>query len=365
MLIYPLNIMKTSIRLFACILLCLVVATTTSCVNTQNESNTPEKITSPQTLLDEKIKDYGHLYPEITFLILQGEEEFLADMMTLNRELGSQPSSMDYEHPLALREDLMYVSVERIRIMLKSQAPSASLFEFEVDTNQSHQEHVCVLTINPHWVTADSIIATTHLLDLPQEVIEKIPQDMRLLPADYLAFVIDHEVYHCLKSMYVGPQLMSHKELWGGYNHFLNELGADAYALGMHIKTRGEASHFARNILRIRGMALYSADPDHLTCNALKQILKVPIEDITEMSSNEIFDLANSIKDRQLTGHDAYMQYLASAVQAMKEIGMDEHVSDDLRNKLKDIQADPEQVKKLVTNARRCLTELSGGELEP
>ena len=112
-------------------------------------------------------------------------------------------------------------------------------------------------------------------------------------------------------------------------------------------------------------MALYSADPDHLTCNALKQILKVPVEDITEMSSNEIFDLANSIKDSQLSGHDAYMQYLASAVQAMKEIGMDEHVSDDLRNKLKDTQADPQQVKNLVTNARRCLTELSGGELEP
>ena len=355
--------MKTSIRLFACILLSLAVTTATSCVNTQNESHTPEKTTSLQTLLDEKIEHYGHLYPEIRFLILQGEEEFLVDMMTLDRELGSQPSSMDYEHPLALREDLMYVSVERIRIMLESQSPSASLFE--VDANQSHQEYICVLTINPRWVAADSIIATSHLLDLPQEVIKKIPQDMRLLPADYLAFVIDHEVYHCLKSMYVGPQLMSHKELWGGYNHFLNELGADAYALGMHIKTRGEASPFARNILRIRGMALYSADPDHLTCNALKQILKVPVEDITEMNSSEIFNLANSIKDRQLTGHDAYMQYLASAVQAMKEIGMDEYISDDLRNKLKDTQADPQQVKNLVTNAHRCLTELSGGDLEP
>ena len=73
----------------------------------------------------------------------------------------------------------------------------------------------------------------------------------------------------------------------------------------------------------------------------------------------------HSIKDRQLISHDAYMQYLASAVQAMKEIGIDEHISDDLRNKLKDIEADPEQVKNLVTNARRCLTELSGGELEP
>jgi hypothetical protein len=355
--------MKVSIRLFACILLCLAVATTTSCVNTQNKSYTHEKTTSPQTLLDEKIEDYRHLYPEITFLILQGGDELLADMITLNRELGSQPSSMDYESPPALREDLMYVSAERIRIMLESQTPSASLFE--VDINQNSQEYICVLTIDPRWVATDSIIATMHLLDLPQEVIQKVPQDMQLPPADYLAFVIDHEVYHCLKSMYVGPQLMSHKALWGGYNHFLNEQGADAYALGIHIKTRGEISLFARNILRIRGMALYSADPDHLTCNALKQILNIPIDDITKMSVNEIFDLANSIKERQLTDHDAYIQYLASAVQAMKEIGMDERISEDLHNKLKDIPADPEQVKNLVTNARRCLAELSDDELEP
>jgi hypothetical protein len=355
--------MKTSIGLFTCILLFFAVATTTSGVNTQNKSYTSETTASLQTLLDEKIEGYRHLYPEITFLILQGDEEVQADMMTLGRQLGSQPSSMDYEHTAALREDLMYVSVERIRIMLESQLPSASLFQ--VGANQGRKENICVLTINPRWVAADSIIATTHLLDLPHEVIKNIPRDMRLLPADYLAFVIDHEVYHCLKSMYVGPQLMSHKELWGGYNHFLNELGADTYALGMHIKTRGEASPFARNILRIRGMALYSADPDHLTCNALKQILDVPVEDITKMSPFEIFDLANSIKDRQLTGHDAYMQYLASAVQAMEDIGMEEYISDDLLMKLRGIQADPEQVKKLVTNTLDCLTDLSGGQLGP
>ena len=354
--------MKTSIRLFTCALLSLAMATMISCVNVQSESYTLEKTSPLDTLLNEKIEYYRHLYPEIAFLILQGEDEFMADMITLERVLGSQPSSMDYEHPPELREDLMYVSVERIRIMLESQMPSASLFK--IDTTQGSQEYVCVLTMNPREVAADPIHATKHLLDLTLEDIEKIPQDMQLPPNDYLAFVIDHEVYHCLKSMYVGPQLMSYKELWGGYNHFLNEQGADAYALGMHIKTRCEDSLFAKNILRIRGMALYSADPDHLTCKALKQLLNVSIDDITKMSANEVFDLANSIKDSQLTGYDAYMQYLASAVQAMKEIGMDEHVSEDLRDKLKDIQANPEQVKELVTNARRCFAELSGDELE-
>ena len=354
--------MKISIRPFFCILLCLAMVTTISCANVQNESYAPEETSLSDTLLNEKIEFYRHLYPEITFLIMQGEDEFLLDMIALDQVLGSQPMSMDYEHPPELREDLMYVSVERIRIMLESRMPSASLFK--VDTTPERQQYVCVLTINSREVAADSIHATRHLLDLPEDAIQKIPQDMQLPADDYLAFVIDHEVYHCLKSMYVGPQLMSHKELWGGYNHFLNEQAADVYALGMHIKTRGEISLFAQNILRIRGMALYNADPDHLTCGALKQLLNVPIENIKEMSANEVFDLANTIKNRQLTGHDAYMQYLASAVQAMKEIGLDELVSEDLYDKLEDIRADPEQVRKLVINARRCLSELSGDEFE-
>jgi hypothetical protein len=335
----------------------------TSCVTVQNESYTPEKINLSDTLLNEKIEYYRHLYPEIAFLILQGGDDLLLDMMALDVVLGYQPRSMDYEHPPELREDLMFVSVERIWIMLQSYAPSASLFK--ADTPLGWQEHVCVLTINPSEVAADSTRATRHLLDLPQEVIHKIPQNLQLPPDDYLAFIIDHEVYHCLKSMYVGPQLMSHKELWGGYNHFLDEQGADAYALGMHIKTRGTVSLFAKNIQRIRGMALYNADPDHLTCKALEQVLKIPTENITKMSANDVFDMANSIRDRLNTGYDEYIQHLASTVQAMKEIGVGDLVSEELRNKIKDIQADPAQVKELVANTRHCLNELSGNELEP
>ena len=352
--------MKTSIRLLTCVLLCLAMATIIFCVYVQNESYTLEKTNPSDTLLNEKIEYYRHLYPEIAFLILQGDE-FLADMKILDRVLGNQPISMDYEHPPELREDLMYVSVERIRIMLESQAPSASLFE--IDTTQGSQEHVCVLTINPRGVAADSIHATWHLLDLPLEDIRKIPQDMRLPPNDYLAFVIDHEVYHCLKSMYVGPQPMSYKELWGGYNSFLNEQGADVYALGMHIKNRSEVSLFAKNILIIRGMALYSGDPDHLTYKAIKQLLNVSIEDITEMSAHEVFDLENSIKDSHLTGYDAYMQYLDSAVQALKEIGMAEHVSEELHNKLKDIEEYTEKDNELVASANRCFPAWCGDKL--
>lgn len=343
-------------------ILCSVIAITAYSAIANDKSDTIDNNRLLNALLDKKINYYRHQYPEITFLVLQGGEDLIADMMALDLILGHQPTSLDYEHPQKLREDLMIASANRILFMLQHGMPSASLFK--VNNPLNWQAHICVLTINPAEVSADSIRATQNLLDLPREFVEKIPQDFRLRPGDYLEFVIDHEVYHCLHSMYVGPQKMSYKEFWGEYNSFLNEQGADAFALAMHINTRNEVPSFAENIMRIRGMALFSGDPDHLTCKALQQAVKIPLQDLAEMSVNEIFDTANRIQKRLTISYDEYIQYLASSVQAMKDLGVDALIAEELRNRIKDTKADPSQVKKLVTNTRRYLSELSCGEVD-
>ena len=106
-------------------------------------------------------------------------------------------------------------------------------------------------------------------------------------------------------------------------------------------------------------MSLYNADPDHLTCKALQQVMEIPVEDITGMSTTQIFELATHIKDDLSMDYADYLQHLASAVQAMKEIGVETLVSKELRDGIKDIPAEPAQVKALVTNAHRCLSELT------
>jgi|GEM_PF-2744019 len=323
----------------------------------------PAESERSQSVLNRKLKYYRALYPEILILNLEGGVDFPANMVALNLVLGYQPVSLDHDHPPELREDLMIVSIERIMNMLRYQAPSASLFK--ADDPLGWQEHVCVLTIDPLEVAADSIQATKNLLNLAPEVIRQIPHDFQLLPKDYLEFVFDHEIYHCMISMYVGPQQRSHKQFWGQYNQFIEELGADAFALAMNIKMRKEVTSFANNIRRIRGMSLYNADPDHLTCKALEQVLKVPVTDIIGMSTNQIFELANRIQNRLTIDYQEYIQHLASAVQAMKELGVEALVSEDLRDGIKDIPADPTHVKELVVNARRCLSDLSGEALEP
>jgi len=334
--------------------LCLAIVASVSEANTENDH--------PLTLLEKKLEYYRAQYPEILIINLEGGIDFPADIVALDLVLGFQPVSLDYEHSAEQREDLMIVSFERIIRMLRYQAPSAAMFK--ADDPLGWQEHVCVLTINPDEVASDSLQATRNLLSLPVEVIKRIPRDFQLLPEDYLQFVIDHEIYHCLKSMYVGPQQRSHKQFWAEYNQFTEEQGADAFALGMHIKTQGELSPFASNIRRIRGMSLYNADPDHLTCKALQQVLEVPVADIVGMSTNQIFELANQIKDSLTIDYPGYLQHLASAVQAMKEIGVEALIAVELLEGIKDVPAEPTQVKELVTNARRCLSELSGDGLE-
>lgn len=340
----------------------LAINTGISFAEEKNESHSPNEVDSLNTILDEKIEFYRDLYPDIAFVVLQGGKESLDDMMTLDLVLGYQPQSLDYEHPPELREDLMFASAERIWMMLRSRLSSASAFK--ADKPLGWQELICVLTINPQASAADSIMATQDLLSFSHKAIQKIPNEMRLQPDDYLAFVVDHEIYHCLKSINVGPQLMSKKELWAGYNNYHEEQGADAYALAMHIKFRDDKSNFAKNILRIRGMGLYNADPDHLTYKALEEVLKAPSEQIVGMSAKEIFYLANTIKKRLTLSYDAYLQHLSSVAQAMKEIGLEELISEELHNNLKDVEPDPEEVKRIITIAHRSFTELFGNYIE-
>ena len=48
----------------------------------------------------------------------------------------------------------------------------------------------------------------------------------------------------------------------------------------------------------------------------------------------------------------------------MEELGVAALVSEELRDGIKGIPADPAQVKELIANVRRCLSELSGDGLD-
>jgi len=323
----------------------------------QHNSTASNNAGQASVLLEKKIAQYKKLYPDMLFLNLRGGEETTEDMGALEIVLGYQPVSLDYEHPLAARNDLTYVSIERIYIMLLNRMPSASLFK--ADKPLGWQETVCVLTINPDEIAADALSSTGHLLNLPDETLQNIPHEIKLEPDAYLEFVIHHEIYHCLQSLYSGPQPMSDKELWAEYNHFQDELGADAYALAMHIKTNIAATAFAQNIKRIRGMTLYNADPDHLTCKALEQIMGMPVTDIVDKNPREILDLALQVKQDQSMSYDDYLVYLSSAIQAMLTLGIKPELLKSLQERIS-TPPDAALATELINKSKQCMAEISG-----
>ena len=313
----------------------------------------PVTNTQLESVLEKKLENYRQWYPDLQILRLGGGDQIVTDMMLLGETLGKKPVNMGYEHPDELRKDLINVSVNRILQMLQLQMPSSALFRTD------KQQAVCVLAINPPSFASSPIHATSHLLDQPLQFIRKIPTDLLLSAEDYLEFVIDHEMFHCLQSMYIGPVPMSHKALWGEYHQFLNEQSADYYAVGMHIRKHGSATPFTRSLQLIRGASLASADANHFTSKGIQQVLKLPAREFTEADGRGVFAIAREYREKEFIDYKTYIQYIASAIEAMKILGLSELITEGLQVSQVEISPDPIEVRELVSHTRQSLAELT------
>lgn len=310
-----------------------------------------------EMILTDRLAYYSRLYPDILFLNMLGGEKSVSEMTTLDILLGHKPTNLDYEHPLELREELMHASTGRLWVMLENQFPSASLFR--ADRPEQWQEKICVLTIEPRSFATSDYTATGHLLDLPDEIIQSIPVDKQLNREDYLLFVIDHEVYHCLRAAYTGPQPMSDRELWGEYFHYLDEKGADIFALIMHCKKYGRHTEFMTNIRRIRSLSLLTADHAHLTTDVINELMKKPVDNICKNDELAILALANIMKDAATISYEEFLSYLVSVNQVMKELKINIQESKELMTILENSRANQALVNKLeqltITNLEELL----------
>ncbi|KPJ94693.1 MAG: hypothetical protein AMJ53_04725 [Gammaproteobacteria bacterium SG8_11] len=341
------------------ILFCILVVLSISAFSQTDDEEAIHALDSQSChskIVEAKRDYYRRTYPDILFVIFKGGDETLDDMVVLDTLLGPNPVNLDYEHPNELREDLMIVSAGRVWFMLQNSIPSATLFK--ADNPLGWQEHICVVTLDPCVVASSNLDATGYMLELPIEELQNVPEEMCLDKEDCIEFTIDHEAYHCLKSMYVGPQTMSSHTLWGEYNHYLEEKGADAFALAMHIRKHNRLTPFAENITRIRGASLLNADPNHFTCDALKQMSHIPIEELTNMTDAEVFNLANQIKKERTISYDEYLDYLAAAISAIKILESENANLSSLEEKIKGVKVNQDLVKKLVESSRSCLSEL-------
>lgn len=345
------------------IVLCNALSISTPWADVSSSTATNEECARLDVVLSSKKQLYSKIFPDIYFVLLRRGESYTDDMVGLSVLLGHQPVNLDYEHPPELREELMFVSLERLALMLRYQMPSASLFK--ADDPLDWPENICVLTIDPNAIASSHKQATRHLLGLPKQT--SIPiSDERLIRCDeYVEFVFQHEVYHCLSSLYLGPQSMSNKELWGEYNHYTDEQGADAFAMSMLIRSRGRQPERLDNFFHVRGMSLLSGDPDHWTCNTLQDVMDYPAEKLVSMSVQEVFELAARFRRQQRLAYGDYLSYLAASVKAMKLLGVNAEISPAVKKQLSKQQVDDAKARELANRVKACYRELTGQEYDP
>ena len=314
------------------------------------------------SILEKKRQLYSDDFPDILFVIAKGGDKWIDDMNALSVILGYQPVNLDYEHPTDLREELMIVSLERLVLMLRHHVPSSSLFK--ADEPLGYPGNVCVLTIDPDAVADSHRTATLYLGGLSEQHRPLIREDKLIRCDDYVNFMFDHEAYHCLHSLYVGPQSMSEKELWGEYSSYNEEQGANAFAMAMQIKN-GVTRSGIDNLLRLRELSLLSSDPNHWTCNTLKEVSNLPEETISKSSIQELFEFASDLQKQREITYNQYLQYLVNSLSAIKELGIIHSPMHEHKDLFEDVTANETRAKELADRCRKAYRELTNQEYAP
>lgn len=310
-------------------------------------------------VIENKRRFYLDTFPSLEFVVLQGGDAWPDEIIALSVLLGHEPVNLDYEHPPDAREDLMYVSLERIRLMLESNTPSATLFLS--DEPMGWREKLCVLTINPVEIAANDQTATHYLIEPYYEIRGKIKPQNYLDRREFVEFVFDHEVYHCLESNFIGPQPMSFLEFWGEYHHYRHENGADAFAVAMHMKRHGAVTDFVKNINLIRALTLFCDDCNHWTPEIITKVSNTEMKLLQTMDTAEIFRYATSLRNIIVPNYSDYLVYRSAAKEVCAQINSDLWNLGDEENLP---EPDPKMVTDMLDTFRRSYFELTGNEID-
>ena len=269
-------------------------------------------------LLYRKRKDYNHWFPEIEFVLLEGGDAWVDDMITASTLLGHQPVSLDYEHTPADRETLIILTGVRLRHMLRTRMPSATLYK--ADKPLGWRDNICVLTISPQLFAAADFSITDYLFDPADDAsAPSRPVVHKAYRREFLEFVFDHEAFHCLDSLYNGPQPMSQETYWAEYYHYRNENGADAFGAAMHIRRHQQVTPFLNHLRDLRGAALLVGDSAHWTPQIID---RVATTDIGQLDTPALFRLASRLRDQALPDYDAYLAYQCAVREAASDLGL-------------------------------------------
>ena len=298
-------------------------------------------------IIKQKIEYYNKTYPEIHFVHVDGGDDWHGDLLAIITMLGTSPDALDYQHPPDLRETLMNVTMERLRIMLQADVVSATLFRVGQESILK-RPNLCVITLNPNEFVSSDYQATRYMLDLDDDVMKKVHPARYLDHIHHLMFTLDHEAFHCLDSYFNGGSPQTEKELGGEYNLFRRESVADAYAMAFHIREHGDVTPYARNIAHARALWLFTDSPNRCTFETLREVISYDDKVIRSVPVKDLISLATHVRNKTVGNYDAYVAQRVAAIHAAMELGRDIAFYGEQWEKASEKQANPALVKHLI-----------------
>ena len=223
-------------------------------------------------LVTEQIARYQKEYPDIEFMLLHAAEDYKA-MLPLVDSLGEEATNPEYEHPEEARITLLEAQEHRIGMLLENDMSSATLFKTP-NSNITDKPYLCVVTMSHQLSDWNPIAATLFMYNLDEDIVKTMPISMRLDNRKFLAYTIDHEVFHCIdvyKNGFLFP--MTSDEVVASRNRARAEMRAEAFAALAHITRHPDAKQFISNIANARTLNLLDWDIEHYTVDVLNKAI--------------------------------------------------------------------------------------------
>lgn len=269
--------------------------------------------------IQKKLVFYNESFPNIQFVHLKNGE-WEKSLQALELFIGYQATNLDYEHPKDLREDLLFVTVAKIQMMLINKVASSYLFKVG-ELPLASKEYACVITLDPEAMVLNNRVATEYFIDLPQDVLSALSPSAYLDKEQHLDFILDHEVFHCLDTYDYGGIPMSKKEFSSRYECFKRENRADMFAIAMHISRHKALTPYVHNIVALRGMTLINGEMQHDSAKAMQLIMSSDRKIIVDSGPGDLVKHVEQLYKTIAPDYDEYLNYRVSAVEAIGKLG--------------------------------------------
>jgi len=260
---------------------------------------------TPTQLIDKQITLYRAAYPEIEFKLLYEMADF-DQLMPLTHSLGEDLSNVDYEHPGDLRITLVEAQEYRIAFQLANGNGTATLFKTP-NARITNKPYSCLITLSIPLLDEAASAATQFMYDIGDDTFKSIPESYYIDNQDFLAYSIDHEVFHCIDA-YVNGSLYPRTldPLKACLDRTRAEQRTEIFAAMAHLSRQPNGKRFLKNLATARTVNLLSGDVEHYTSEVLYKLaasselnIKGDIKALAEESMLYAENKAPSYKDHQ------------------------------------------------------------------